>query len=163
MSVLTFKYGYLNDREMSIFGMRRKRLRQVTIGKTLGVSRQAVHKTLNLIDNKIERAFTEVSESNNLEVKSINLVDGIMVAHSPAYRIPVIVSISQVNGLRVWYLYEGQCDHCSRYGACQELLLDEAKERGIHLSDEKRKQPPTELALRIFSRYIEEKDNVQQE
>jgi hypothetical protein len=119
------------------------------------VTRQAVHKALSIIDSKIERAMREAAEVNRLEMRSLNLVEGIMEAFSPAYRVPVIVSLTRANGLRIWYLYEGKCSQCGHSRVCRRLLEAEAEERGIRLTKEDRKLPPTRLALKIFSRYLE--------
>ncbi len=82
-----------------------------------------------------------------------------MEAFSPAYRIPVTVSLTRANGLRLWYLYEGNCAECGYVKSCRKLLEAEAEERGIKLTGENRKLPPTRLALKIFSRYLEESKN----
>jgi len=150
---LNFRFGYLTRREHRIWELRRRRLKQSEISRRLGVTRQAVHKALSVIDSKVETALTEAAEANKLEIKSLNLVDGIMEAYSPAYRVPVIVSLSNVNGLRVWHLYEGNCSQCSQVRACRRMLEAEAEERGIELTREDRRMPPTKLAWKIFSRY----------
>lgn len=84
----------------------------------------------------------------------MNLVDGVMEAYSPAYRVPVIVSLSNVNGVRIWYLYEGNCGSCNRVRFCRKMLEDEADERGMELTRDERRLQPTKLALNIFSIYI---------
>lgn len=116
----------------------------------MGVTRQAIHKAYQIIDQKVEQAFMEAAEANNLEPRVINLVEGIMEAYSPAHKIPVIVSFSKVNGLKVWYLYEGNCEACHLESSCRRLLMNEAEERGVELKvvDELRK--PTDLALKVF-------------
>jgi hypothetical protein len=159
---LTFSSGYLTGRETSIWELRRNRLNQSEIGRRLGITRQAVHKALGVIDSKVERALMEASETNRLEVMSLYLVEGIMVAYSPAYQIPVIVSLSRTNGLKVWHLYEGDCASCGYERSCRKMLLAEAEERGVELVEEDRKIPPTHLALKIFSRYLTEEHIVDQ-
>jgi len=159
---LAFSTGYLTGRETSIWELRRNRLNQSEIGRQLGITRQAVHKALGIIDSKVERALVEASETNRLEVMSLDLVEGIMVAYSPAYQIPVIVSLSRTNGLKVWHLYEGDCANCSYERSCRKMLLAEAEERGVELEGEDRKMPPTHLALKIFSRYLTEEHIVDQ-
>ena len=151
---LAFSTGYLTGRETSIWELRRNRLNQSEIGRRLSITRQAVHKALGVIDSKVERALTEASETNRLEVRSLDLVEGIMVAHSPAYRIPVVVSLSRANGLKVWHLYEADCASCGYERSCRKMLLAEAEERGVELKGEDRKVPPTHLALKVFSRYL---------
>ena len=150
---MTFRVGYLTPREASIWGLRRQNLTQSDIGRELGVSRQAVHKAYQIIDHKLEQAFMEAAETNNLEIETVNVVEGIMLAYSPAHDIPVIVSISKVNGLKVWYLYEGNCDNCHLEVSCRNLLEAEALERGIHLKSLDKWVPPTQLAKEIFGRY----------
>ena len=150
---MTFRVGYLTPRESNIWDLRRREHSQSEIGRELGVSRQAVHKTYQIIDGKVEHAFMEAAETNNLMVKTINLVDGVMEAHSPAHNIPVIVSLSKVNGLKVWYLYEGNCSTCNLESSCRKVLEAEAKERGVKLTAVDELKPPTQLALDLFGRY----------
>jgi hypothetical protein len=95
----------------------------------------------------------EAADTNHLEVKTINLVEGVMIAHSPAHDIPVVVSLSQTNGLKVWYLYEGKCDTCHLESSCRSILEAEAIERGIQLHASDQWIPPTQLADEIFGRY----------
>jgi DNA-binding XRE family transcriptional regulator len=150
---LTFRVGYLTQRETEIWGLRRHKLSQSDIGRELGVSRQAIHKAYHNIDEKIEQAFIEAAETNNLEVKTLNLVDGVMSAYSPAHDLPVIVSLSKCNGLKVWYMYEGNCETCSLEKTCRETLIAEAEEREIELQSTDQLIPPTRLAKKIFQRY----------
>jgi hypothetical protein len=150
---LTFKVGYLTSREANIWGLRRRARSQSDIGRELGVSRQAVHKAYRIIDGKVEQAFMEAAETNNLTVKTINLVEGIMEAHSPAHDLPVLVSLSNCNGLKVWYLYEGNCETCNLESSCRSVLEAEAEERGVELGAVHQLKPPTQLAIEILGRY----------
>jgi hypothetical protein len=143
----------LTPREANIWDLRRRQHSQSDIGRELGVSRQAIHKAYQIIDNKVEQAFMEAAETNNLVMKAINLVEGVMEAHSPAHNIPVIVSLSKVNGLKVWYLYEGNCGACNLKSSCRSVLEAEAQERGIPLTATDELKPPTQLALDLFGRY----------
>lgn len=153
MIPLTFKVGYLTPREANIWDLRRRNRSQSAIGRELGVSRQAVHKAYQIIDGKVEQAFMEAAETNNLVVRTVNLVEGVMEAHSPAYDLPVLVSFSRVNGLKVWYLYEGNCESCSLVPSCREVLEAEAEERGIGLGAVDKLKQPTQLAIEILGRY----------
>ena len=150
-----FRVGYLTDRETKIWTLRRNRLTQSEIGRKLGISRQAIHKSYTLIDSKVEQAFIEAAETNNLEMRSVNVVDGVMEAYSPAHQINVFVTLSKANGLKTWYLYEGNCSQCSLEKTCRMMLEDEAEERGIMLRAIDKLLPPSELALKIFSKYLE--------
>ena len=152
---MTFRVGYLTDRETRIWGLRRNRLSQSEIGRELGISRQAIHKSYSLIDSKVEQAFVEAAETNNLEMRSINVVDGVMEAFSPAHKIQVFVTLSKVNGLKTWYLYEGNCSICTLEKSCRAMLENEAEERGVKLRALDELLPPTKLAIKLFSRYLD--------
>ena len=152
---MTFRVGYLTDRETRIWGLRRNRLSQSEIGRELGISRQAIHKSYSLIDSKVEQAFVEAAETNNLEMRSINVVDGVMEAFSPAHKIQVFVTLSKVNGLKTWYLYEGNCSTCTLEKSCRSMLENEAEERGVKLRALDELLPPTKLAIKLFSRYLD--------
>jgi len=138
---------------VNIWDLRRRNNSQSDIGRQLGVSRQAVHKAYQIIDQKVEQAFMEAADTNNLEIKTINLVEGVMIAYSPAHGIPVIVSLSKTNGLKIWYLYEGNCDSCHLETSCRNILEAEAMERGIQLHSIDSWISPTMLADEIFGRY----------
>jgi hypothetical protein len=147
---LTFRAGYLTRREMDIWDLRRRRNSQSEIGRLMGVSRQAINKAYRIIDQKVEHAFMEASDANHMEPRTINLVEGIMDAYSPAYKVPVIVSFSKANGVKVWYLYEGNCRECHLEGSCRVTLENEAEERGVSLTAVDKLRTPAQLASRIF-------------
>ena len=154
---MTFKGGYLTTRETEIWNLRKFILNQSEIGRKLGISRQAVNLALSSIEDKMERTFNETLDANNLEAVKMNLVDGVMEAYSPAYQLPVIVSLSNINGLKVWYLYEGNCSRCNLERNCRRTLLDEADERSVKVSEADRRLEPTKLALKVYSDYLKEK------
>jgi len=151
---MSFSSAYLTPRETSVWDLRRRKNSQSEIGRLMGFSRQASHHTLELIDVKVEKAFEEAASTNGLEVKRMNLVDGIMEAYSPVYKVPVFVSLSRANGLRVWYLHEGECGTCQHEKGCRSFLEKEAAERGIELNTNDLNQMPTQLALMVFGRYL---------
>ena len=154
---MSFSTAYMTLRETTVWDLRRRKNSQAEIGRILGTTRQASHRAFDLIDEKLGRAFREAATSNHLEVKRVNLVDGIMEAYSPVHRMPVFVSLSKANGLRVWYMHEGECASCIEEPGCRKYLEAEASERGIEISRDDWALPPTRLALRIFGRYLEEK------
>jgi hypothetical protein len=153
---LTFKDGYLTTRETQIWNLRKHIPNQSQIARTLGISRQAINLALISIEDKMERTFNETLNANNLTPVTMNLVDGVMEAYSPAYQLPVIVSLSNVNGLKVWYLYEGNCARCNLERSCRKTLLAEAEERNVLLSESERRIEPTKLALKVYSNYLKE-------
>jgi len=151
---MSFSTAYLTPRETSVWDLRRKKNSQSEIGRLMGFSRQASHRALELIDEKVEKAFEEAASTNGLEIKRVDLVDGIMEAYSPVHKVPVFVSLSRANGLRVWYLHDGECKACQYEKSCRVFLVKEAAERGIELSEMDLSQLPTQLALRVFGGYL---------
>jgi hypothetical protein len=149
---MSFSTAYLTTRETSIWDLRRRSNTQSEIGRLLGISRQAAHKSLSQIDEKVEQAFREAARTNNLEIKTINLVEGIMESYSPIHKLPVFVSFSRINGLRLWYMHEGNCGSCGHETECRVFLEREADERSITLSGVEKALPPTQLALKVFKR-----------
>ena len=97
-----------------------------------------------------------MAETNNLVVKHINVEDGLMEAYSPAHNIPVFVTLSKSNGLRVWYVHEGNCGECVRVKSCRDFVESEVKERGLKLSEEECALPPTKLVLKVFDKILED-------
>jgi predicted transcriptional regulator len=156
---MSFSTAYMTLRETTVWDLRRRKNSQAEIGRLLGTTRQASHRTFDMIDEKINRAFIEAASSNHLEIKRIDLIDGIMEAYSPIHKMPVFVSLSKINGLRVWYMHEGECGSCSEEIDCRKYLKAEASERGIKLTREESELPPTKMALRIFGRYLEDVKN----
>ena len=150
---VSFISAYLTTRQTSIWFLRRNGKSQSEIGRTLGVQRQGINEALRIIDSKLSQALMEAAQSNKLDIRRIDTVNGILEGYSQAYNIPVIVSFSKSNGVQVWYLYEGKRSTCNRKESCINMLKAEAKERGIDLSDEDLQLPPTELGRKIFSTF----------
>jgi len=150
---MSFGAGYLTGRELSIWKLRRDGLKQADIARRLGVQRQGINRALLSIDSKVGQALTEAATLNKLDVWGVNLEDGIMEAYSQAHQVPTVVSFSEANGVQIWYLYEGNCQACNRLGSCRAMLISEAEERGITLTDEDLEALPTDLARKIFSKY----------
>jgi cell division protein FtsL len=69
---MSFSTAYLTPRETSVWDLRRKKNTQSEIGRLMGFSRQASHKTLELVDVKVEKAFEEAASTNGLEVIPAN-------------------------------------------------------------------------------------------
>ena len=151
---MSYSTGYLTTRETSIWELRRKKHTQSEIGRILGITRQAAYKTLGKIDGKVEQAFKEVAKTNNLEIKKIDIVEGTMEGYSSAYNIPVFVTLSKANGLRIWYMHEGDCVTCQQSKNCRDFLESEIKEREIVLNEDDLKLPPTKLVLKVFEKYM---------
>ncbi|MBS7634064.1 hypothetical protein KEJ34_00975 [Candidatus Bathyarchaeota archaeon] len=144
----------LTPKQMVIWRLRRRGLRQAEIAREIGILRQEVNRAVLAIDSRVERALIEAARMNKLNVLHVDPVNGILEAYSPSYKIPVIISFSEANCIQVWYLYEGRCNECERINSCREMLIAEARERQIELTEEDIKADPTHLAKKIFARYL---------
>ncbi|MCX8170982.1 MAG: hypothetical protein N3E47_03270 [Candidatus Bathyarchaeota archaeon] len=134
--------------------MRRRGLRQSEIAREIGALRQEVNRAVLAIDSKVERTLIEIAHMNKLNILHVDPVNGILEAYSPSYKIPVVISFSEANGVQTWYLYEGRCGECERANRCREMLIAEAREREVDLTEEDLKAAPTHLAKKIFARYL---------
>ena len=150
---MSFDAGYLTTRELEIWKLRRKGHKQVDIAEKLGVQRQGVNRSLLSIDSKIGQALNEAASLNKLDVWGVDLENGIIEAFSQAHQVPAIVSFSENNGVQVWYLYEGNCNTCNRLDQCKLMLLAEAEERDVVLTEEEKEACPTDIAKKIFTKY----------
>ena len=147
----------MTARETEIWNLRKNIPNQSEIGRKLNISRQAINLALISIEHKMEQTFNETLHANNLQALKMNLVDGVMEAYSPAYQLPVIVSLSNTNGLKVWYLYQGKCNQCNLERSCRKSLVDEAEEREVQLTQDEKRMEPTKLALKVYSDYMKER------
>lgn len=150
---MSVQSGYLTPKQLFIWGLRRRGLRQAEIARRMGVQRQGINRALLSIDSKVEKALIESAQLNKLDIRRIDSVNGILKAYSQAYQVPVIISFTEANGVQLWYLYEGRCHECNRRQACRRMLEAEAEERGIELTERDEKLTPTLLAKKIFSKY----------
>jgi len=148
------RMSLLTPKQLLIWRLRRRGMRQAEIARKMGILRQEVNRAFFAIDSKIERALIEAANMNRLNILHIDPVNGILEAYSPSHRVPVIISFSEANNIQVWYLYEGRCNECERINRCRDMLLAEARERGIEITEEDLSLAPTHLAKKIFSRYV---------
>lgn len=146
--------AYLTDRQMRIWRLRLRGLSKAEIGRRLGITRQAVYDAEGVSLRKIDSALRHSAEANMIEVRYIDTKRGILLGFSPATRNRVIVTFSAKNGMQTWHYEQLDCGECQWEERCSQRLLDEAKERGIAVSEEERLLPPSKLAHLIFSRVI---------
>ncbi len=151
---MSFALGYLTTRQRDLWALRRSGLSEGRIADRLHISRQAVNKALTTIDAKVSRALTEAATINRLEITTIDSEKGILTGYSRDLKTRVIVTFSPKNGVQVWYKHQGDCNDCARLEECMRILLSEAEERGIQLSEDERLYPPSRLAEVMFERLM---------
>jgi hypothetical protein len=79
---------------------------------------------------------------------------GILVGESLEFGHRVVVTYSPSNGIRIWYAHDDDCQECKLDKSWVKVILKEAHERHIELSDAELRLPPHRLAKLIFSRIL---------
>jgi hypothetical protein len=146
--------AYLTDRLLEIWRLRYKGLSKAEVGRTLGITRQAVYEAEGIMLDKVERALMHTAEANMVEAQYVDASKGVLLGYSPATRNRVIVTFSPRNGVQTWHYQQPNCAQCKWVARCKDRLVAEAEERGVQLSQEDLGLPPSELAHRIFSTLI---------
>jgi len=148
--------GYLTNKQLSFWSLRRQGLTQAEVSRKIGVTPQTTNKTFNAIDAKISRALTDAAQLHRLDIHGIDPKKGFLLGYSPTWKKDVLVTFSVANGIQVWYKGEGDCSDCSKLESCRQALIRESEERGIPLPRDKAKVSPSHLADNLFKAMVEE-------
>jgi hypothetical protein len=146
--------AYLTDRQLEIWRLRIIGLSKAEIGRSLGITRQAVYDAEGIMLDKVEQALMHTAESNMVEAQYVDASMGVLLGYCPATKNKVIVTFSARNGVQTWHYQQPNCSKCTWSERCKERLISEAEERGVMITAEDNKLPPSELAHLIFSTII---------
>jgi hypothetical protein len=146
--------GYMTDRQLEMWGLLLKGLSKAEVGRTLGVTRQAVYDAGLIMIEKVEQALMHTAESNMVETQYIDVSKGVLLGYSPATKNKVIITFSPRNGVQTWHYQQPECAQCTLVERCRSRLIQEANERGISLTGEEKALVPAKLAQTIFSEII---------
>jgi len=149
--------GYLTAYQGLVWSLYRRGLSQTQIASKLGVSRQAIHKTLDKANHRVLRSLLDTAQINKLEVKRVDPAKGFLVGYSLDFHSRVTLIYGSKSGVQLWYEHQGQCEGCQRREECTQKLLETAKEWEVDLTKEETILPPTLLAERLFSEVAERK------
>lgn len=153
---MTLSVGYITQKQTQIWNLRKKGLPEATIARKLNVTRQTVHKAIDVANGKIEQALIEAAKLSRTEVKNVDSVKGILTGYSLEFGTQVIVTFSANNGIQVWYKHEGNCRNCDNLGKCWNTLLVEIEDRNIQLHGDFESFPPSKLAELLFKKIMDE-------
>ena len=148
--------GFLTNKQQEIWKHLSRKTSKAEIGRILGITRQAVHYAEEAIIPKVEQALIQVAYSNMLDIKHIDVTNGVLLGYSPSSKNKVIITFSATNGIQTWHYQNPNCSQCEWVKRCRKRLIEEALERGITLSKTDENMPPSKLALHIFSKIIPE-------
>jgi len=142
------------ERQLRIWGMRRAGLSLAEIARRLGVTRQAVHNVVRNVDDQVSQTLRSIASAAKIEMQHLDTTKGILLGHSHETNDRVIVTFSTRHGAQIWHYHTGKCKGCALHKTCREVILDEAEERSIILTEEERMKNPAEVAHIVFSRVI---------
>ena len=136
----------LTERQMEIWRLCIRGVSASEISRILNVSRQFVHKAINLLELKVYRLLTGVAKANRIEIYEVNAKKGYLRGYSPEFGTDVFITFSAKNGVQVWYRHRGNCRECRMRNECVRILRDEAEERGMELKEVE----PDKMAEELF-------------
>lgn len=153
---MTLSNGYLTYKQKLIWDMKSKGSSKAHIARRLGVTRQTIHKALNVANFKVYIALEEAAKINRIKVKTIDPTNGVLVGYSPDFKTKALITFSAKNGVQVWYKHEGNCKKCDQFQLCREMLLAEARDRIIQLPENADSLLPSKLAEILLSKIMGE-------
>ncbi|MBS7638295.1 hypothetical protein KEJ49_05355 [Candidatus Bathyarchaeota archaeon] len=139
---------------MKIWNMRKSGLSQAEIGRRLNISRQAVHDALRIAYKNVDLALRHAAEANMIDVQYVDPERGILLGRSPPLGERRIITFSVRHGIQTWHYTDPNCLRCLWMERCRGRLLEEAEERGVRITDDEKRLPPSKLAQAIFSRVL---------
>jgi len=149
-----FRSGYLTPRQRDLWGLRLGGLTESDISRREEISRQSVHIILGVAREKISQALKEAADVNRIQVEHMDVMKGILVGESLEFGHKVVVTYSPSNGIRIWYAHDDDCQECKLDKSWVRVILREAHERHVELSDTELQLAPHKLAKLIFSKIL---------
>jgi hypothetical protein len=143
--------GYLTPAQKQIWELKTTGIAEASVARKLKVTRQTVHKALDIANAKISQSLEETAKINKIKIESISPATGVLVGYSTHFRTKALITFSVKNGVQLWYKHEGDCKNCEQLDVCKTTLIAEAKDRNIDLP-EGNAIYPSELAETLFTK-----------
>lgn len=147
--------GYITQKQAQIWDMKKKGCPESDIARKLQVTRQTVHKAVEVANCKIAQAMIEAANLNRIKVRNIDAKKGILLGHSSEFSTFTVITFSARNGVQVWYKHEGDCKTCDQLEMCRKTLLTEMEDRNIQFAENAESILPSKLAERLFEEIME--------
>ena len=154
---MTLSTGYLTQTQKTIWDLKNTGLNESGIARKLCVTRQTVHKALDIANSKVLESLKETAKINNIKIESVDPLTGVLVGYSVHFKTQALITFSAKNGIRTWYKHEGDCKKCEQSQICKQTLLEEAKERNLQLPNNIESILPSEFANILFIKLLGEK------
>ena len=147
--------AYLTGRQLDVWRMLHEGISQSEIARRLGISRQAVGQLAHSIPIRVTAALTDAAALNRVRPTLIDSNKGVLVGWSNEFRTETVITLNPKVGLRMWYKHDlGHCKICPDSKKCTALLLENAREFGVHLAKHEKTLEPSELSGLVFSRIL---------
>ena len=150
--------GYLTPTQKTIWNLKSTGLAEASVARELKVTRQTVHKALDVANAKVQESLEEIAKINKVKIQTINPATGVLTGYSTHFKTDAIVTFSAKSGIQIWYRHEGDCQNCEQLQTCRETLLNEAKERNIPIPEDPVSILPSEFAKNLFSKITGESE-----
>lgn len=149
--ILTLSMGYLTPTQKQIWDLKSTGIAEATVARKLNVTRQTVHKALDIANTKVAMSLEEAAKLNKIKIQSVNAATGVLVGYSTHFKTKTLITFSVKNGVQLWYKHEGDCKNCEQLKTCQETLIQEAQDRHIPITEDPDSINPSEFAKKLFS------------
>jgi predicted transcriptional regulator len=149
--------SYLTSKQRLIWTLNSNGLTESGIARKLFVTRQTVHHALNAANQKIGQSLQETANINKIEIETLDIAKGFLIGYSEHFKTRAFITFSAKNGIQIWYEHEGDCEKCGRLKKCEEVLLEEIRDRKSFLQDQSSQMLPSKLAKILFSAITEGK------
>jgi len=149
---MTLSTGYLTPTQKTIWDLKSTGIPEAGVARKLNVTRQTVHKALDIANSKVAQSLEETAKINRIKIQSVNPATGVLVGYSTHFQTKAIITFSAKNGIQLWYKHEGDCKNCEQQQTCKQTLAAEAKDRNIALPDNIDAILPSEFAKKLFSK-----------
>ncbi len=155
---MSLSTGYLTPTQKLIWDLKSTGLPEASVARKLSVTRQTVHKALDIANSKVDQSLTETAKINKIKIQTVSPATGVLVGYSMHFQTKALITFSAKNGIQVWYKHEGDCKNCEQLQTCKETLLAEAKERNIPTPENPESIVPSEFAKTLFSKITGENE-----
>lgn len=144
--------GYLTPTQRKIWDLKSTGIPEAGVARKLNVTRQTVHKSLDIANLKIAQSLEETARINKIKIQTLKPEAGFLIGYSAHFQTKALITFSVKNGLQLWYKHEGNCKNCEQLKTCRETLLTEAKDRDIPVPENAHSFIPSEFAKTLFSK-----------
>ena len=146
---------YPSEKQAKIWLKRRQGIAPSVIAQKMKVSRAYVSKSLKQAENRIQSLMEHTAQTGRITLHHMSPRYGLAMGYCAAYKSETTISYSPTLGVQVWYDHHGDCDSCSDFRDCIQLLGTLAKEWKIPLS---RNAAPNRVANDLFSKIARKLD-----